>query len=366
MLESKLDRQFNLPLFIQIERYQTEAILVSFPPPPRKALLVYMSVKAFNALPRKPRSPSGLPNHWHFDLRFVHLEPTPSHVLFLVQLDSSYIHSERLPLGIPATMSGMEFFPETGFEAAPEVAKALIHSFVDNFGLKKFELNPPPALAPWTLTTEDPQLAMAVGEELKKMGVRAELCKIHVVKGKALTTAQLAFDGFWKSLKTQIGITGLPGDVLTTPDSIGFANYRPATWVGDVNDDDTQKALAYAQRLSTTRPISVEIDPRDAGAGMVKEMQIVLELIDTKSTDQVRGEADAGNAEAAIDYALRYLLVLFPIYPTSILNFSSLVTLESNSASGVPPADNLAESIWSRSSRTLMPRRSTNPWPTPS
>jgi hypothetical protein len=57
-----------------------------------------MSVQSFNALHQPRLSPSGLPNHWHFDLRYIALNPTPSHVLFLVQLDSGYIHSERLPL----------------------------------------------------------------------------------------------------------------------------------------------------------------------------------------------------------------------------------------------------------------------------
>lgn len=269
-----------------------------------------MSVKSFNALPRKQRLPTGLPNHWHFDLRFVPLEP-PSHLLFLVQLDSSYVHGERLPLSTSEnTMSGMQFFPETGIEAAPEISKAIIHSFLDNFGSRNFMLNAPPLFAPWKLTTGDPQLARAVGDEFKNMGIREELCKIHVVKGKALETAQLAFDGFWQSLKQSIGFTGLPGDVLTTPDSIGFSNYRPATWVGNANDGDTEKALAYAQRLSATRPISGEIDAHDTGENIVKEIRTVLELVNAKSTDQVRAEADAGNAESAIDYALRCVQVL--------------------------------------------------------
>ncbi|RDB30343.1 hypothetical protein Hypma_007261 [Hypsizygus marmoreus] len=58
------------------------------------------TVKAYNALPRPPLAPSGMvPNHcqWHFDLRYIALEP-PSHVLFLVQLESSFVHSEHLPL----------------------------------------------------------------------------------------------------------------------------------------------------------------------------------------------------------------------------------------------------------------------------
>jgi hypothetical protein len=151
-------------------------------------------------------------------------------------------------------------------------------------------------------------LSIAVADEFKKIGSRDDLCKIHVVKGKPLVDAQIAFDGFWKALKVQIGLTGLAGDALATPDSIGFHDYRPATWVEHVNDDDTQKACAYAQRLSSTRPISVGIDSRDAGEMMMNELRIVLELINAKSADEARAQADAGNAESAIDYALRCVI----------------------------------------------------------
>jgi hypothetical protein len=125
-------------MLIQLLHIETKFIISTMP-------IYAESIKSFNALPRKPLGPSGLPNHWHFDLRYIPLDP-PSHLLFLVQLDSLYIHSERLPLDTSA--SGIGYFPETGAEAAPEIVKALIHSFVHNVGLNKFEPNPPPAFAP--------------------------------------------------------------------------------------------------------------------------------------------------------------------------------------------------------------------------
>jgi len=61
-------------------------------------------------------------------------------------------------------------------------------------------------------------------------------------------------------------------------------------------------------RRWNTRPISVvEIEPRDAGQKVINEMQIILELINTKPGDVVLAETDAGNAEASIDYASRYV-----------------------------------------------------------
>jgi hypothetical protein len=271
-----------------------------------------MSVKSFNALPQPRLSPSGLPNNWHFDLRYIALDPTPSHILFLVQLDSGYIHSERLPLGISARESGIAFFPESATEAASEVSKALLHAFVDGFGNHRFVPNPPPPFAPWKLTTEDPDLAKVVREQFKKIGVRDQLCNIDVVKGKALEIAHTAFDGFWKGLKSQIGITGIVAAALTTPYSITFHDFHPKNktiHVGDDSDDEdsieTKKAIGYVQRLSSSHPISVKMDPYDQSQNMMKEMQTIMELFKTKSTEVVRKEADEGNAESAIDYALR-------------------------------------------------------------
>ena len=259
-------------------------------------------------MPQPRLSPSGLPNHWHFDLRYIALEPTPSHVLFLVQLDSGYVHSECLPLGISPRESGIPFFPESGIEAAPEVSKALLHASVNGFGTHRFEPNPPPLFSPWKFTTEDPDLAKAVREEFKKIGVRDQLCNINVLKGKALEIAHTAFDAFWKGL----GVTGSVAAALTTPNSITFHDFHPKTTttrLGDDSDDDdsieTMKAIGYVRRLSSSHPISVKMDPYDKGQNTMKEVQGIMELFKTKSSEVVRKEADEGNAESAIDYALR-------------------------------------------------------------
>ena len=312
-----------------------------------------MSVKSFNALPCEPLRPPGIPNHWHFDLRYVPIDPTPSHLLFLIQLDSSHVHTERLPLGISTCASGMAFFPETGAEAAPEIAKALIHSFLHSFGLKQFERNPPPPFAPWKLTTEDPQLAIAVGDEFKKLGVRKELCKIHVVKGRALKKTQSAFEDLWGDMKKRLGLNTLQAALFIPPDSIGFHNFRPAVWVGNVNDSDFEKALAYAQRLGSVRPVSLDDDPREVGQDIRKMVEAILELVNIQSAEQVRAQADAGDAKSAIDYALRYARVL---QRRSLLNSIP----ESNSASGAPPADSSAEPTLSKRSPAPIHRRLIN------
>ena len=92
-------------------------------------------VKSFNALPRKEMAPPDeVLNEWHFDFRYIQLEPNPSHVITLIQPQSQIIHIERLPVGLPTNQSGIEYFPESGKEAAPEVARALLHAFVNNLG----------------------------------------------------------------------------------------------------------------------------------------------------------------------------------------------------------------------------------------
>ena len=87
-------------------------------------------VKAFNALPRKEMAPSDdVLSEWHFDFCYIEVEPNPSHVITLIQPQSQIIHIERLPIGLTTNQSGIEYFLESGKEAAPEVAKAL-YAFV--------------------------------------------------------------------------------------------------------------------------------------------------------------------------------------------------------------------------------------------
>ena len=141
-----------------------------FTAPDYKATMSKKLVGSFKALPRKPLSPSGLvPNSWHFDIRYVHIEPTPSHPLFLIQHASELSHLERLPIGLSTRSSGIEFLPDIPEEAAPGVAKALTHVFVNRFGGQASQ-----AIATWNMTTEDKNLAATVGDEFKKLGVGYE------------------------------------------------------------------------------------------------------------------------------------------------------------------------------------------------
>ena len=110
-------------------------------------------VKAFNALPRKEMAPSDeVLNEWHFDFCYIEVEPNPSHVTTPIQPQSQIIHIERLPIGLTTNQSGIEYFHESGKEAAPEVAKAFLYAFVNYLG-QSTTANAPPTFAPWKLTT---------------------------------------------------------------------------------------------------------------------------------------------------------------------------------------------------------------------
>ncbi|KAG7451056.1 uncharacterized protein BT62DRAFT_1071654 [Guyanagaster necrorhizus] len=261
-------------------------------------------VAKFNALPRTPRPPSGrVANEWHFDLRFIHLDP-PSHLLFIVQPESDFIHTEMLG------SKPMMFFPETGKEAAPEVARGLIRAFLTSFG------NPGMIpLAPWKLTTEDTDLATAIGAEFKRLGVRKELWKICVSHSNAII-ARESFEDFFKGLKSHMNFSHIASAAVSCPESIAFRNFTPPSSVSRTaasrhreSDDDSSSleiALAYVNMHKNCIPVDFS-KPVDHtwGARIMKEIDDVLATVKSKPEKVVKAEADAGNPKAALDYGFR-------------------------------------------------------------
>ena len=297
-------------------------------------------VESFNALPRKERAPSGrMPNEWHFDLRYIQLESTPSHIIALIQPQSQFIHIERLPIGLPANQSGIEYFPESGKEAAPEVAKALLHAFVNKLGQSAIP-NAPPAFSPWKLTTIDKDLASAVSDELKRIGVRPlELCNIGLSKPQTNAIMQEAFTRLFASIKRAAGYTGIAAAAIKTPQPFIFWNFKldplkdlslPAELGGDPVDfeqvEKLQLPLKYIQTLTNSRPPDPnELDTKSAMARFGPEMQVLLKMLDERPEGVVKADADAGDADAALDYGVRR--VILPSSSTSTTSQISSVTL---------------------------------------
>ncbi|KAJ6597283.1 hypothetical protein DFH09DRAFT_904206 [Mycena vulgaris] len=215
-----------------------------------------MSVDIFNKLPRSPRTPSGRPNVWHFDIRFMQIQP-PSHVVFLLQPESSFMHMELVPIGGLPDL-GFVFFPDTAKEAATEIAKALVHAFVTGLGSGKFVRNPSPPYAPWSFTTDDQGLAREVGAELKRLGVKApELCNVKFAAGKISDQARTKFTNMFTSMKTAMGMNDTAHAAFTTPDCISFSSFKLAPWV-EKHSEESDVALAYTQRLNSARPTSAD------------------------------------------------------------------------------------------------------------
>jgi hypothetical protein len=268
-------------------------------------------VKAFNSLPRKEKTPSGMvPNEWHFDIRYVHLEPNPSHVLVFVQPQSQFIHMERLPVGLPPDASGIEFFPESGKEAAPEVAKTILYSFVNNMGNNQMMgSRAPPAFSPWKLTTDDRSLAVAVGNELKRLGVRPDaLCKIGVSRPSVNKLADTVFARVFSRMKQHLFSNPTISDVISTPTSIGFENFKlddPPLNLHGMNGL-ADLLMKYIQLWKNCEPPG----PGESGSSaMLADIQLGVAMLERKLLEKpeamIKAQADRGSPEAALDYGLR-------------------------------------------------------------
>ncbi|KAI4197797.1 MAG: hypothetical protein LQ350_005702 [Teloschistes chrysophthalmus] len=124
-------------------------------------------VSYFCALPRHQFVPSGsVPNVWHFSIRHVPLSP-PGSILFLVNPPSEYVHvAGPLPEAFH-----MESLPMR----ANLITLLLLKAFVSELG------NSVQMGRPWEWKTDDAELAGAIGECLRGMGIRDGLDAVGVI-----------------------------------------------------------------------------------------------------------------------------------------------------------------------------------------
>jgi hypothetical protein len=308
-------------------------------------------IKKFNALPRNPKSPSGLvPNEWHFDIRYIFLEPTPSHILFILQPDSRYVHFERLPVGVANDASGMAFFPESAAAAAPAIARALVHAFVDNMGRHKHP-NPPPASAPWALMTEESALATAVASELKTLGVAAP--GLHSIKPTPERTVAIATESF-KKLFTRL----CPAPYIKTPDAILFGVFTPSPRPPPGRGEGVGRVVEseYYQARRNTAPPRKNIDEQPSLDPEV--WQAAIKYLEDNPTADIKRQAEGGDPEAAFEYALRYVLIRNRHFWHSSLPDSRSATR------GITTRRSPARTSCKPQSRA-QPRPSCARWPTP-
>lgn len=121
-------------------------------------------VTTFNALPSNKLAPSGsVPNHWHFSIRHVPLNP-PGYLLYIIQPDSHYVHVEG-PMPATASSASTEV-------KATIYATLLLKAF--NSGLGGAPEQGAATLGrPWSWACNDAEVAGAVGETLRGWGVSA-------------------------------------------------------------------------------------------------------------------------------------------------------------------------------------------------
>jgi hypothetical protein len=147
-------------------------------------------VRAFNALPRPRRAPSGLvPNHWHISIRQVPLQP-PGHLVFLVQPDSHYVDTQ----GPIERAMGQALGDAIDLESE---ATALV---ITRLILQGFVNREPETGRPWSWSTNDAALAGRVIGIMRRLGVEEALLDMPVAGDEENASCDEDWEGFLGTL----------------------------------------------------------------------------------------------------------------------------------------------------------------------
>lgn len=150
-------------------------------------------VQAFNNLTRPEKSPSGRPNHWHFTIRHVDLDP-PGDLVHLVNPNTHFTHC--------AGPTQILSLPSRTVQA-DAIVPLLLDSFIQGITTDP-DGNPAPdisAFAPWTWATPDPELAKAIEKKLKEVGVKEELCTVQLGDKEQEHVSEETWTGLMDTLK---------------------------------------------------------------------------------------------------------------------------------------------------------------------
>ncbi|KAJ8088474.1 hypothetical protein PM082_022547 [Marasmius tenuissimus] len=244
---------------------------------------------------------SSRPSAYHFDVRYIPIEPYPSHILFILNTTTNAKHIERLPVDLDEHTSGIEFFPETAEHAAPEVAKGLVKHLKNNLHV----FTEGGSGSGMSVSTDDPTLSKIVAAELKKLGYpRAQVQTKSIV-----FLAQREFDDAFRDMKRKANppLSPTVASSLQTPESIGFHNFRPPSLetfpdVENAVQERQVRVTQYLQYLTNARPAQSLTDLR---FNIMEEMDMLERLFVAKPLDMIEREAEQGVAESQLDYALR-------------------------------------------------------------
>lgn len=166
-------------------------------------------ISNFNALPRPARAPSGLvPNHWNISIRHVALSP-PGDLVFLVQPDSEYVHSEG-PIQIVEGQPPGHVLNPKSLVTLQTIARLIMKAFVESTGAGS-AISPS---APWSWKTNDENFARRIIKVMTDMGVREDLMNMAVADAEELATCDGAWHGFKDSMnRLMTGNVRSPGPI---------------------------------------------------------------------------------------------------------------------------------------------------------
>ncbi|PPQ96785.1 hypothetical protein CVT26_006196 [Gymnopilus dilepis] len=268
-------------------------------------------VKTFNSLPaaratNHPRH-GRLELDWHFDVRYMHIEP-PCHIVFIVNHRSRCMNFQPIPESFQSNgyTNGFVFFPESPEEAAPEVAYALLRSFVKGF--THTVVGAPRFSAPRTLTTEYESLAKAVSAEFKRLGVRSSaLCNIGLSSSSVKENAQTTFSGLFKGIASSQLDDKAALDKIFLPTALDFDHL-----VGRPHFDSSVEGKSENDLISDCGDLLIPCIPcqidGDFETSVFRGMSIIVNLNIEESPDIIKRDADAGDPEAALLLGIRPLV----------------------------------------------------------
>ncbi|KAI4131242.1 MAG: hypothetical protein LQ338_001336 [Usnochroma carphineum] len=149
----------------------------------------------FNALPRPPRTPSGLvPNRWNISIRHVALSP-PGDLVFLIQPDSHYVHTEG-PIQIAEGQAPGHKLNPKSLVTLQTIARLIMKAFVSGMGTGSAVATS----APYSWSTNEPKFARRIIKVMTDMGVREDLMDMKVAEEAELKICDEGWDRLKESM----------------------------------------------------------------------------------------------------------------------------------------------------------------------
>lgn len=166
------------------------------------------------------------------------------------------------------------------------------------------------ALAPTELLTHGSDVAAALSQELKHLGVQNARATVKAVSERFVDQADERFREFYNTLKKSMGLTDIMIAAISAPQAINFGIIRPpevppSLSLQGENPGHAELCLAYCQRLTNARPSPDGHDKSEFQAKLMREWELIIKLTENKPAAVIKKDADDGVPKAVLDYGLR-------------------------------------------------------------